>query len=101
MGFPDETQTSRKRNETNRRREIEGSALNNHQSFLKPPAQGWASRKGSFVHIVPLDPASKAGLTGHVPAKSCDQTLSSDSRHFNGRNNSLFLIRQKRHFLKK
>ena len=25
--------------------------------------------KGSFVHIVPLDPACKAGLTGHVPAK--------------------------------
>jgi hypothetical protein len=28
-----------------------------------------ASRKGSFVHIVPLDPAYKAGLAGHVPAK--------------------------------
>jgi len=26
--------------------------------------------KGSFIHIVPLDPAYKAGLTGHVPVKS-------------------------------
>ena len=39
--------------------------------------QGGASRarsgeqdasQGSFVHIVPLDPAYKAGLAGHVPA---------------------------------
>jgi len=30
--------------------------------------QGGASRRGSFVHIVPLDPAYKAGLAGHVPA---------------------------------
>jgi len=28
-----------------------------------------ASRKGSFAHIVPLDPAYKAGLAGHVPVK--------------------------------
>ncbi len=28
-----------------------------------------ASRKGSFVRIVPLDPAYQAGLAGHVPAK--------------------------------
>ena len=32
-----------------------------------PRPQGGASRKGSFVHIVPLDPAYKAGLAGHVP----------------------------------
>jgi hypothetical protein len=34
-----------------------------------PHPQGGASRKGSFVHIVSLDPAYKAGLSGHVPAK--------------------------------
>jgi len=36
---------------------------------VKLPAEGRASRKGSFVHIVPLDPAYKAGLVGHVPVK--------------------------------
>ena len=35
-----------------------------------PRPQGGASRKGNFVHIVPLDPAYKAGLAGHVPAKT-------------------------------
>jgi len=35
-----------------------------------PRPQGGASRKGSFIHIVPLDPAYKAGLAGHVPAKA-------------------------------
>jgi hypothetical protein len=43
-----------------------------------PRPQGGASRarsgepdasKGNFVHIVPLDPAYKAGLAGHVPVK--------------------------------
>jgi len=43
-----------------------------------PRPQGGASRarsgerlasKGNFVHIVPLDPAYKAGLVGHVPVK--------------------------------
>jgi hypothetical protein len=34
-----------------------------------PRPQGGASRKGSFVHIVPLDLAYKAGLAGHVPVK--------------------------------
>jgi hypothetical protein len=29
-----------------------------------PRPQGGASRKGSFVHIVPLDPAYKAGSRG-------------------------------------
>jgi len=33
-----------------------------------PRPQGGASRRGSFVHVVPLDPAYKAGLAGHVPA---------------------------------
>ena len=31
--------------------------------------QGGASRKGSFVRIVPLDPAYKAGLAGHLPVR--------------------------------
>jgi hypothetical protein len=34
-----------------------------------PRPQGGASRKGNFIHIVPLDRAYKAGLAGHVPAK--------------------------------
>jgi len=34
-----------------------------------PRPQGGASRKGNFVYIVPLDPAYKAGLAGHVPVK--------------------------------
>ena len=34
-----------------------------------PRPQGGASRRGSFLHIVPLDPTYKAGLAGHVPAK--------------------------------
>jgi hypothetical protein len=32
-------------------------------------AQGGASRKGNFIYIVPLDPAYKAGLAGHLPVK--------------------------------
>ena len=39
-----------------------------------PRPQGAASRRGSFLHIVPLDPAYKAGLAGHVPAKDKDST---------------------------
>ena len=35
-----------------------------------PRPQGGASRKGSFIYIVPLDPAYKAGLAGHVPVKA-------------------------------
>jgi hypothetical protein len=31
------------------------------------PYKGGASRRGNFVHIVPLDPDCKAGLAGHVP----------------------------------
>jgi hypothetical protein len=34
-----------------------------------PRPQGGTSRRGSFIHIVPLDPAYKAGLAGHVPVK--------------------------------
>ena len=30
---------------------------------------GGASRRGSFLHIVPFDPTYKAGFAGHVPAK--------------------------------
>jgi hypothetical protein len=33
-----------------------------------PCPQGRASRKGNFIYIVPLDPAYKAGLAGHLPA---------------------------------
>ena len=36
--------------------------------FEAPRPRGGASRRGSFVHIVPLDPACKAGLEGHVSA---------------------------------
>jgi hypothetical protein len=48
------------------------------KSCEAPRPQGRASRarsgepdasKGNFVHIVPLDPAYKAGLAGHVPVK--------------------------------
>ncbi len=34
-----------------------------------PRPQGGASRKGNLTCIVPLDPAYKAGLAGHLPAK--------------------------------
>jgi hypothetical protein len=34
-----------------------------------PCPQGGASRKRNLVYIVPLDPAYKAGLTGHLPVK--------------------------------
>ena len=34
-----------------------------------PHPKDGASRKGSFVHIVPLNPAYKAGVAGHVPVK--------------------------------
>jgi hypothetical protein len=40
-----------------------------------PRPQGAASGRGSFLHIVPLDPAYPAGSgTGHVPAKDKDLT---------------------------
>jgi len=32
-----------------------------------PRPQGGASRKGNLIYIVPLDPAYKAGLAGHLP----------------------------------
>ena len=41
-------------------------------SMLKCEAsrpQAGASRKGNIVLIVPLDPAYKAGLVGHLPVK--------------------------------
>jgi hypothetical protein len=42
-----------------------------HMSIIceAPRPQGGASRRGSFVHTVPLDPAYKAGLAGHVSVK--------------------------------
>jgi len=40
------------------------------QILAKLPAhRAGASRRGSFIHIVPLHPAYNAGLAGHVPAK--------------------------------
>jgi len=47
-----------------------------------PRPQGEASRKGNFILIVPLDPAYKAGLAGHLPVMK--DTRSSYNR--NGRN---------------
>jgi hypothetical protein len=40
-----------------------------NDSRMKLPAlKGGASRKGNFIfYIVPLDPALKVGLTGHLP----------------------------------
>jgi hypothetical protein len=35
-----------------------------------PRPQAGASRKGNIVLIVPLNPAYKAGLAGHLPAKA-------------------------------
>ncbi len=32
-----------------------------------PRPQGGASREGFIIHIVPPDPAYKAGLAGHLP----------------------------------
>jgi hypothetical protein len=42
--------------------------MSNFQSEAFRP-QGGASRKGNTVLIVPLDPAYKAGLAGHLPVK--------------------------------
>jgi len=35
-----------------------------------PRPLGGASRKGNLIYIVPLDPAYKAGLAGHLPVNS-------------------------------
>jgi hypothetical protein len=51
----------------------EGRSQQSPKLCEAPHSQGRASRKGSFVHIVPLAPACRAGLAGHVPAKSCGQ----------------------------
>ena len=32
--------------------------------------QGQASQKGNLIYIVPLAPAYKAGLAGHLPVKA-------------------------------
>jgi hypothetical protein len=45
-----------------------------------PRPQGGASRKGSFAYIVPLDPAYKAGLAGHAPAKGMSSLNPPNSR---------------------
>jgi hypothetical protein len=44
-----------------------GSSAQARDTSEAPCPEGGASRKGNFVHIVPLDPAYKAGLAGHVP----------------------------------
>ena len=46
-----------------------GKSISLSTQYEAPRLQDGASRKGSFVNIVPLDPAYKAGLAGHVPAK--------------------------------
>ena len=38
------------------------------QDVGSPRLKREASRQGIIIHIVPLDPASKAGITGHIPA---------------------------------
>jgi hypothetical protein len=44
--------------------------LPNNQPICEAPRpQGGASRKRNTVFIVPLDPAYKAGLAGHLPAR--------------------------------
>jgi hypothetical protein len=35
-----------------------------------PRPKGGASRKGNLIHIVPLNPAYKAGLAGHAPVNT-------------------------------
>jgi len=40
-----------------------------NNSSEAPRPQGGASRKGNLIYIVPLDPAYKAGLAGHLPVK--------------------------------
>jgi len=34
--------------------------------------KGGASRQGIFFYIVPLDPAYKAGLAGHIPVSQSE-----------------------------
>ena len=47
----------------NRKRFFAGSTLK------LPGHRPGASRKGNFILIVPLDPARRAGLAGHLPAR--------------------------------
>jgi hypothetical protein len=47
---------------------VQGVKLPVHGAGLPAHASGEQNvSKGSFVHIVPLDPAYKVGLAGHVP----------------------------------
>jgi hypothetical protein len=41
-----------------------------------PRLQAGASRKGNIVLVVPLDPAYKAGLAGHLPVKTDPVSIS-------------------------
>jgi hypothetical protein len=45
------------------------------RSVKLPRPQAGASREGNIVLIVPLNPAYKAGLAGHLPVKSNGRTL--------------------------
>ena len=47
-----------------------------HRAGLPGHASGEQNvSKGSLLHIVPLEPAYKAGLAEHLPAKDKDSTL--------------------------
>jgi hypothetical protein len=46
-----------------------------------PRPQAGASRKGNVVHIVPLDPAYKAGLVWHLPVKNKSKFLKFELCH--------------------
>ncbi len=63
---------------------VQGQAPNNKQISIDeieaPRAQRGASRKGNFFYIVPLDPAYKAGLAGHLPVKSQTKTPETNPR---------------------
>ncbi len=43
-----------------------------------PRPQGGASRKGGLIYIVPLDPAYKAGLARHLPARMGPSSFKDD-----------------------
>jgi hypothetical protein len=52
-----------------------------------PRPQARASLKGNVALIVPLDPAYKAGLAGHLPAK--DKDLTSEAKTYQQHKNNV------------
>jgi len=50
-----------------------------------PRPQGGASRKGNLIYIVPLDPAYKAGLAGHLPVKAQSSNQFQNSNNYSER----------------